>query len=149
MTSLYVWLKFFHLAGLAMFMFGHGISGGASFALRARPVGDVSRALLLLSVWSYGISYPGLLVLIVTGVWMGFVGSWWGRTWIWAAIVLLVVVAGLMTFLSIPFHKARDNMAEGDSVLTERLDKTRPVLAAVIGTVGVAGILFLMVFKPF
>ena len=46
MTSLYVWLKFVHLAGLGAFLFGHGIAGGASLALRARPAGDVSRALL-------------------------------------------------------------------------------------------------------
>lgn len=149
MTSVYVWLKFVHLAGLGMFLFGHGISGGVSFALRTRPVGDVSRALLQLSVWSYRIAYPGLLLLVATGVWMGFEGAWWGRGWIWSAIALLVLVAGLMTYLSLPFHRARESLKEADSVLAERLDRTRPALAAWVGTIGVTGILFLMVFKPF
>ena len=149
MTSLYVWLKFVHLVGLGAFLFGHGIAGGTSIALRAKPAGEVSRALLQLSIWSYRIAYPGLILLIATGVWMGFAGSWWGRGWIWASIAVLVVVFGLMSFVSIPYHKARDSAKEGDSVLAERLDRTRPVLAVWIGAAGILALLFLMVFKPF
>ena len=149
MTSLYVWLKFLHLAGLGAFLFGHGVAGGASLALRARPAGEVSRALLQLSIWSYRIAYPGLLLLIVTGVWMGFAGSWWGRGWIWASIAVLAVVFGLMSFVSIAYHKARDSVKEGDSALAAKLDRTRPLLAVWVGAVGVLALLFLMVFKPF
>jgi len=149
MASLYVWLKFVHLVGLGAFLFGHGIAGGASLALRVRPAGDVSRALLQLSIWSYRIAYPGLVLLIVTGVWMGFVGSWWGRGWIWASIAVLVVVFGLMSFVSVPYHKARDSAKEGDSALAERLEKTRPFAAVWIGAIGILALLFLMVFKPF
>jgi hypothetical protein len=149
MGSLYIWLKFLHLTGLGVFLFGHGISGGASFALRNRPPGEVSRALLQLSIWSYRIAYPGLLLLLVTGVWMGFEGSWWGRGWIWVSIVVLVILFGLMSFLSIAYHKSRDAAKEADSVLAERLATTRPALAAAIGAVGVMALLFLMVFKPF
>jgi uncharacterized membrane protein len=149
MASLYVWLKFLHLVGLGAFLFGHGIAGGASLALRARPAGEVSRSLLQLSIWSYRIAYPGLILLILTGVWMGFVGSWWGRGWIWASIAVLVVVFGLMSFLSVPYHKARDSTKEGDSALAERLEKTRPMAAVWIGAIGILALLFLMVFKPF
>lgn len=149
MASLYVWLRFGHLVGLGAFLFGHGIAGGASLALRAKPAGEVSRALLQLSIWSYRIAYPGLLLLIVTGVWMGFAGSWWGRGWIWASIAVLVVVFGLMSFVSIAYHKARDSVKEGDSALAEKLDRTRPLLAVWVGAVGVMALLFLMVFKPF
>jgi len=149
MTSLYVWLKFVHLAGLGAFLFGHGIAGGASLALRGRPAGDVSRALLQLSIWSYRIAYPGLILLLVSGVWMGFAGSWWGRGWIWASIAVLVVVFGLMSFVSIPYHRARDSAKEGDTALAQRLDRTRPLLTVWIGAVGILALLFLMVFKPF
>jgi len=149
MGSLYVWLKFLHLTGLGLFLFGHGIAGGASFALRNRPAGEVSRALLQLSIWSYRIAYPGLALLIVTGVVMGFEGSWWGRTWLWVSIVILVIVFGLMTYVSIPYHQSRDAAKEADSVLAERLGKTRPVLATWIGAIGILLLLFLMVFKPF
>jgi hypothetical protein len=149
LTSLYIWLKFLHLAGLGVFLFGHGIAAGASLAQRARPATDVSRALLKLSMWSNAIAYPGLIVLIVTGVWMGFAGSWWGRGWIWASIAVFILLLGLMTFISLPYHQAREKLKEPDSVLTAHLDRTRPLLAAGIGTVGVLLLLFLMVFKPF
>ena len=149
MTSLYVWLKFVHLAGLGAFLFGHGIAGGASLALRAKPAADISRALLQLSIWSYRIAYPGLFLLLITGVWMGFAGSWWGRGWIWASIAVLVVVFGLMSFVSIPYHRARDSAKEGDSALAQRLERTRPLLGVWIGAVGILALLFLMVFKPF
>ena len=149
MANLYSWLRFLHLAGLGIFLFGHGISAGTSFALRNRPAGEVSRALLQLSIWSYRISYPGLFLLLVTGVAMGFAGSWWGRGWIWASIGVLVVLFGLMTYVSIPYHQSRDAAKEADAVLAERLGKARPVLGASIGAIGILALLFLMVFKPF
>jgi hypothetical protein len=150
MTSLYVWLKFVHLVGLGAFLFGHGIAGGASLALRAKPAAEISRSLLQLSIWSYRIAYPGLILILVTGVWMGFVGSLWGRGWIWASIAVLVVVFGLMSFVSVAYHQARDSMKkEGDSELAQRLDRTRPLLAVWIGAVGILALFFLMVFKPF
>ena len=34
MTSLHAWLRFLHLIGQAGFLFAHGVSGGASLALR-------------------------------------------------------------------------------------------------------------------
>jgi uncharacterized iron-regulated membrane protein len=80
---------------------------------------------------------------------MGFAGGWWGRGWIWAAIALLILVFGLMTFISLPYHRARDKLNEPDSVLSAHLDRTRPLLGAGIGTAGVLALLFLMVFKPF
>jgi uncharacterized membrane protein len=149
MGSLYVWLKFLHLTGLGLFLFGHGISAGASLALRNRPPADVSRALLQLSIWSLRIAYPGLGLLIVTGVWMGFAGSWWGRGWIWASVAIFVIVFGVMSYLSVAYHQSRSAASEADSVLVERLANTRPVLAAWIGALGILVLLFLMVFKPF
>jgi hypothetical protein len=149
MASLYVWLRFVHLVGVGVFLFGHGISGGASLALRARPAAEVSRALLQLSIWSYRISYPGLILVIATGVWMAFAGSWWGRGWIWAAIAVLVVLFGLMSFVSVPYHRARDGLKESETAVAQRLEKARPLLAVWIGAIGILALLFLMVFKPF
>ncbi len=75
MTSLYVWLKFLHLLGLGVFLMGHGVSAGAAVVLRGRPLDAVSRALLQVSIRSEAVSFPGLLLVPVTGVWMGFLGS--------------------------------------------------------------------------
>ena len=148
MSNLYTWLKFLHLVGLGVFLFGHGISGGVSLVLKGKPALDVSRALLMLSIWSYRITYPGLGLLLVTGVWMGFAGSWWRAGWIWASIAVLVVVFAVMSFLSVAYHRARE-VAANDSELTQRIEKTRPELVAAIGVIGLLVLYFLMVFKPF
>jgi acyl-CoA synthetase (AMP-forming)/AMP-acid ligase II len=71
LTNMYVWLRFFHLFGLAVFLFAHGISGGASLLLRS-PVSPDTRKLLRLSQRSSFISNPALLIVIMTGVWMAF-----------------------------------------------------------------------------
>ena len=45
------------------------------------------------------VAYLGLLVVIVAGILAGIAGQWFtsGRWWIWAAIVVLVVVTVLMS----------------------------------------------------
>jgi hypothetical protein len=94
-VTLYAWLKFFHLAGLTLFLFAHGVSAGASLALRG-TVSAQTRQLLVISQRSVTFYYPGLLVVVITGVWMGFIGSYWSRGWVWAAIVILVLTIGAM-----------------------------------------------------
>lgn len=145
MTSLYAWLKFFHLIGLAVFLFAHGVSGGAALVLRG-PVSAETRKLLLLSQRTSFISNPGLVVVIITGVWMGFAGHWWGQMWLWTAIVVLVVVLGAMGFIARPYYMARE---AADDVLADRLSRTRPLAAIWIGALGLGVLIFLMVVKPF
>lgn len=147
MTSLYIWLRFLHLTGLGAFLFGHGISAGCSLALRGRLSSALARAYLGLSRWSYRITYPGLLLLLVTGVWMGFAGHWWASGWIWAAIVVLVAVSVAMGVLSVPYNRARDAM--DDVVLERELARSRPGLISWVGAVGLLLVVLLMVVKPF
>jgi len=151
MDSLYVWLKFFHLLGLGVFLFGHGISAGTSLVVRSRPVEAVTGALLNASNRASAISYPGLLVLVVTGVWMGFAGSWWHAGWIWVAIGVLVATLVVMGALSVPYHQTRDALAkkESGSEVENRLKQARPAALAAVGTLAVVILFFLMVFKPF
>ena len=148
MTNLYAWLKFLHLLGLALFLFGHGITAGNALALRGRPTAAVSRALLNLSIRSYALAYPGLLLLVVTGVWMAFLGSFWRSGWIWTSIGILVVLFGVMGALSVPYHRARD-AKEDDAALEAVLGRARPVIVTWAGAIGLLGLIFLMVFKPF
>lgn len=148
LTNLYIWLRFFHLFGLAVFLFAHGISGGASLLLRSAVSTD-TRKLLQLSQRSSFISNPALLVVIITGIWMAFQASLWGRGWIWAGIVVLVVVLGAMGFISRPYYLARDAAKESDDVLGQRLSRTRPIPALWIGAIGLGVLIFLMVLKPF
>jgi uncharacterized membrane protein len=146
--SLYTWLKFLHLAGLGIFLFGHGIVAATSFGLRGQPDAGHARALLRYARNSYGLMYPGLLLLLVTGVWMGFLGRWWGQAWIWTAIVIFVVVTLAMGFIGSAYHSARDAQQD-DAALQQRLTRARPTLAAWLGSLGLLALIFLMVFKPF
>ena len=151
MTSLYVWLKFLHLLGVGVFLMGHGVSAGTSIALRGRPLDSLSRALLRLSIRSQAIAYPGLLIIVVTGVWMGFIGSWWRTGWIWTAIVVFTAAFVVMSALSVPYHRARQVKADqsADAAPDTPLARTRPVALLLTGVVGLIALLFLMVFKPF
>ena len=148
MTHLYVWLKFFHLFGVAVFLFAHGVSGGASLALRA-PVSPDARRLLRLSQMSAIVSNPALIVVIATGIWMAFAGHWWGQGWLWTAIVVLVALLVAMGLIARPDYLARDAAGQPDDVVADRLRRTRPFAAIWIGAIGLAVLVFLMVFKPF
>jgi Co/Zn/Cd efflux system component len=150
-ASLYLWLKYLHLVGLAVFLLGHGVSAGTSLVLR-RPLPDVLRgSLLQLSIRGNFASFPGLALLLITGVWMGFLGSWWHWGWIWTAIGVLVVVMVAMSAQSVPYHKAREAVggSKPEGEIEIELKRARPVVMAVIGSVGLVTLIFLMVFKPF
>ena len=150
MSNLYPWLKFFHLVGLATFLLGHGVSAGVAMVLRGRPVDAVTGTLLKASIASSAVTYPGLLLLLGTGVWMGFLGSFWHQGWIWAAIVVLVAVFVVMSALSIPYHRARDAMGKGQTSEAETsLQRARPLTLLAVGAAGLLIIIFLMVVKPF
>src|SRR5262249_18019460 len=102
-----------------------------------RPVAQSARQVLQLSQTSAIVANPALLVILATGIWMGFAGSLWGRGWIWAAIVILVLIIASMLYVARPYYLARDAAKESDAILLDRLARTRPLIAAWIGGVGV------------
>ena len=156
----YQTLVFLHVLGVFGFLLAHGVSVFVAF--RVQRVKDVAaiRALLGLSASAVMMTTFSLLLLLIGGVWAGFVGNWWSRGWIWAALGILVVVWGLMSSFTGPaFRRAR--MAVGftgprtidESVVSEQLPQAladlRPWLPMASGTIGLVLILWLMVFKPF
>ena len=62
---------------------------------------------------------------------------------------MLVVLFGLMSFVSVPYHQARDGLKESDTAVAQRLEKARPLMGVWIGAIGILALFFLMVFKPF
>lgn len=145
MSNLYSWLRFLHLLGLATFLLSHGVTIGASLALRG-PASPASRGLLRLSAASGSVAFPALALMIVTGVWMAFAAHLWGKFWIWASIVVFVALVMAMGFVANAYRAARSTRS--DPELDARLRATRPVAAAWIGGVGLLVLLYLMVFKP-
>jgi hypothetical protein len=163
--DLYPWLVFVHIGGAFAFVLGHGASAMASVRLRSEREPERVRALLDLSSGSLTIAYIGLLLLVVAGVVAGFAGSWLGRLWIWAALVLLVLIAVAMYPLGSQYYaKVRhavglrtyqdkkddpDPVPSSPAELDALLTSNRPGLLAAIGGIGLLVILWLMVFKPF
>src|SRR6266566_207321 len=143
--TLYAWLNFFHLAGLAAFLFGHGVSGGASLVLRG-PLSGHSRSMLRLSQRASLVSNPALLVVLITGIWMAFAAHLWSMAWPWVSIAVLVAVLGVMFYVARPYYMARDAVGEPDDALAERLRRTRPMLGVWTGVIGLVALIALMVF---
>jgi uncharacterized membrane protein len=131
---------------VVVFVFAHGVSGGASFAVRGQVTG-ATRTLLQLSRQSSFVSNPALLVVIVTGIWMAFVDNWWHQAWPWVAVGVVVVLLASMFFFARPYYLGRE--AKSDDELGQRLGTTMPEAAGAVGLIGLAVLVVLMVFKPF
>jgi len=146
--NLYTWLKFVHILGVAVFLFSHGVTGGVSFLVRG-PVTSTTRGLLRASMVSSQAAYPVLLLVLITGLWMTFAGSWGHQVWPWAALVILLLSLGAMGALARPYYMARDAAKGPDDAVAAQLSRTRPQVAAGIGVVALLLLFWLMVFKPF
>lgn len=162
---MYSIVVFLHIAGVLLFMLGHGASANVVLALRRERDPERIRALLDLSLSSFSMSYVGLIVLVIAGVVAGFIGNHWGRGWIWTAIVVLVILFIAMYALgSAPLGRLREavglkpyrrtgQMALGavksEQEIAVLVSNNQGVYLAVVGMGGILILLFLMVFKPF
>jgi plastocyanin len=153
----YQWWVFVHIVGVLAFIGAHGVSMSVLFRLRQERDPRKVNDLLILSSSSITAFYYGLGLLLVGGIVAGFIGHWWGRAWIWAAIGVLIVVSLAMYRMATPYYKrvrfVARAMAEGSQAVTseqfdEILRESRPVTVAGIGIVGLLVILYLMVLKP-
>lgn len=157
------WIRFIHVASAFGFFMAHGAS--AAVALRLRRERDPARVgmLLDLSRAAMGpITSVVFLVMVVTGITLGFRADWWGAWWIWISIAILAVIGALMTPLG-TMRLNRMRAALGLSVdpkkptpvavsraeLEAILDEWDPRLLATLGLGGLMLIVALMVLKPF
>jgi hypothetical protein len=162
---MYPVLMFLHIVSVFGFLMAHGVSASVSFALRSERNLERVRALLMLSAKSYPVMYGSLLLLLIAGVILGFMGSWWGHGWIWVSLVLLIAMIMLMgRFGSRIYGGARKltglpYMERGKiqppiepastAEINSLLDQGQPMLLTAIGFGGIVLIAWLMMFKPF
>src|SRR5919106_3357926 len=100
---MYRWWVFVHIMGAFAFLLGHGVSVAMSLALRREREPQRIQAVLGLSRVYLNVTYASLLVLLIAGIVAGFLGDWWGRGWIWAALAILVVLWVSMSLLGTSF----------------------------------------------
>ena len=161
--EIYPWIVLLHVVGAFLFALAHGVSAFAAFAIRAAKDDSVKvRTLVEVSGYSLGVMYIGLLMLLVGGIWAGIYGGHFGRGWIWAAIVVLVVVIGAMYAMASRYYGQVRNAVGLPSMVDKEptgsaspedlaalLTNRQPEILVTIGGVGLLVILWLMVVKPF
>lgn len=162
---MYQWIVFLHLLGAFGFVLTHGASASVAFRLRSERSLERIRALLDLSTAYMGAMYLALLVLLAAGIAAGFVGQWWGRGWIWAALGLLIaMMAAMFAYGTLYYSRVRraagmefmENMKPHPPMEPASAEEMEALLArspaallAVVGFGGLAVMLWLMMFKPF
>jgi hypothetical protein len=164
MSSGYVWLKFLHVAAVFVFLLSHGASGGAALLLRGQHDVAVRKLLLDFSWKAQSISSPAVILVLVSGIGLGFYGSWWGRGWIWVALAIFLAIFAVMSYFSMarfdPARKAaglayrvgvkiKPAVPADADALANQILRLRGRELAVGGSLGLAVIVWLMLVKPF
>ena len=161
---MYGFVVLLHVLGAFTFVAAHGVSMVAAVRLRGERDRVRQVALLDVSAAGVGVMYVGLLVLLAAGIVAGFMGDHWGRVWIWAALVTLVLVIVVMYAVATPFY-GRMRAAAGIGQWAERRDRYKPpateadldmlatsnapFVLATVGVIGLIVIIWLMLLKPF
>ena len=160
---MYSWWVYLHILGAFAFVFAHGASALAAFRIRATRDPVQIRTLLDVSSLAIGVMYIGLLLLLIGGIAAGIVGERFGEGWIWAALVILIVIIVAMYAMATPFYgqlrvaagvRAKDPKADPNPVVNQSdidalAGSNRPAALLAIGAIGFLLILWLMVLKPF
>jgi hypothetical protein len=161
---MYRWLLFAHIASVAGFLLAHGTSAAMAFRLRSEKTTDGLRSLAELSKQTTGVMYTFIALIVISGVVLGLQGRWFGRGWIWAAIVVLILTIGGMSALGGRFNAVRgavglpawDRRGKVTTSTPGSPDEIRRAVEAAptgvitaIGVVALALLLWLMILKPF
>jgi hypothetical protein len=158
LAELYPWFVVVHLVGLVLFAISHGASAFMSFRLRGERDPAVVDALLRTGQLSVGPMYIGLLLLIVGGLGAAAGHNLWGTTWVIASIVVFIAVLVVMWAVASPYYMGLRKALEErgpdgrptiePSELARLLDTRRPEILALLGTMGLVLLVWLMVIKP-
>jgi hypothetical protein len=155
LPAVYNFWLFVHLGGLLMFVAGHGTSAVAGMRLRQEREPARMSALLDASAAARGSTYAGMALLGTGGLVDAFLGHWWSAGWVWTSIAVFLTMAGILVALAIPYYRrlrlavARARSSSEDQEIDRLAASPVPVLILAVGLVGLAAILWLMVFKPF
>lgn len=162
---MYRWIVLTHVLGVLGFVLLHGTSAVVFVRLRSETDIESAKALLKLSAFPAVTSWVSLVVVILSGIALGFMGGWWVRGWIWVSLGVFVVMVLAMGFMgSRGLNEIRANLGlpssygEAPPEPSGRAghDQVRQQLAALptwplmsVGGGGLAILAWLMMFKPF
>ena len=157
---MYLWFVAVHLPGLFLFAAAHGVSMWASFRLRSTRGRPSIAMLLAVSQRSLLVADVGLIVLGIGGLAAAATAGWLTTPWVIGSYLVVIALFVAMSALgSSLYYPLRDEVIAGkpdkksgelmtDEELHRRLDNRRPEALALTGAIGIALLVWLMVFKP-
>lgn len=160
---MYQWVVFLHILGALIFFMAHGVSAFMAFRLRREQNLVRIQALLDVSEMALPVMYFSLLLLLAAGIVAGFMGNWWSKGWIGAALALMIVLVGWMAYygnkhytplrlaMGAKEYRGRQgaNPPASQEEILRLISATNPAMLLGVGLGISAVILYLMVFKPF
>jgi hypothetical protein len=151
------WLLFFHILSVLVFLGTHGTSMTVLYRIRGERDRKKILDLITLSGETTIPMYVGLVGIVLTGILLGVKVLAFKHWWVWLAIGILVVTVGLMYGVAKPYFDRIKTACEvrpsgvprvSDQELGEILESSRAHVITAIGVLGLAAILYLMVFQP-
>ena len=165
MLSLVPWLIFLHVLSAFTFFLGHGTSVAMAFQIRKETDLARIRAILDLSNSTIIIMGVAFLIMGLSGLIMPFILKLWGKGWIWASIVLMVIVTVQMAVMNEKRYKILRKLVglpyrQGNKIFPAEAPTSQAEVEAhikklnvyelvAVGYVIPMIVLWLMVFKPF
>jgi membrane protein insertase Oxa1/YidC/SpoIIIJ len=165
MLALVPWLSFLHTLSAITFFLAHGSSMAMAFKLRSETDFARIRALLDLSGSTIEVMFVSFLAMGLTGLIMPFILKIWNKGWIWASIILMVIVFIQMVTMNNKRYKhlrkmvglpyvigGKEFLAESPASQAEveaHIKKMNVNELIIVGYVIPMIVLWLMVFKPF
>lgn len=165
MLAFVPWLIFLHILSAITFFLAHGTAVAMAFQLRKETDFTRIRAMLDLSGSTFMIMVVAFLVMGISGLILPFIMKLWGKIWIWASIVLMIIVVVQMAVMNDNRYKhlrrlvglpymigGKEFPAEEPASQAEveaRIKKMKVNELVIVGYVIPMLVLWLMVFKPF
>jgi hypothetical protein len=159
------WLIFIHILGAITFFLAHGTSIMMALQLRRETDFARIRALLDLSMSSMVLMFFSFLAMGISGLIMPFILRIWNRGWVWASIILMIVVFLYMVFMNDKRYKHLRRMVglpymiggkrfpaeepASQAEVEEHIRKLNVNELVIVGYGIPMIVLWLMVFKPF
>jgi hypothetical protein len=156
---LYPWVVFLRVISVFHCLLLHGSQMAVTFKLREQT--DPARVgggfiTMPNSLTPLRISYAAIIVI---GLIAGFMSVWWRQGWMWTSLVLLIAIAGLMNrigagyFITVEAAASHALKSQDDPSGLQKFNAVkntkRPEILSLVGLIGLAVILRLMMFKPF
>jgi hypothetical protein len=165
MLAFVPWLIFLHVLSAITFFLGHGTSVAMAFQIRKETDFARIRAMLDLSNSTLILMGVAFLIMGLSGLILPFMLKLWGKGWIWASIVLMLIVFVQMGAMNEKRYKTLRKLVglpymQGNKTLPAETPASQAEVEAhikklnvnelvIVGYVIPMIVLWLMVFKPF